>query len=168
MLRSAAEDPVITHELNCCVALFSRCTEALRALKELTGEGFSRDALAGIGMVSPWLVAYLSQLNPPPEFPQSMIVKLQGNESMVVIGFPISSVSRALHEGNALNTTHILSLALSGMAILSTNQHEYVSALGHGQMLVIVRGSSAEVERAAELLATGAEIEVAVYEGACT
>jgi len=168
MVHSAAENPVITHDLDCCVALFSRCTEALRALKKLAGEGFSSDALAAIGTISPWLVAYLSQPNLSPEFPTSMVVKLESNESMVVIGFPISSVSRALHEGNALNTTHILSLALSGTGILSTNQHDYLSALHHGQMIVIVRGSSTEVERAAEILATGDEIEVAVYEGACS
>ncbi len=167
MSRSAAGELVVTRDLNCCVALFSLCTQALRALRELTGAGFSRDALACIGMVSPWLGTYLSQLDPSPEFPRSMIVKLQGNVSMIVVGSPISSVSRALQEGNTLNTTYILSLALSGTAILSSNQHDYVSALNHGQLLVIVRGSATEVERAAELLATGTEIEVAVYEGAC-
>ena len=168
MLRSAAQEPGLTHEWNSCVALFSRCTEALGALKKLAGEGFPSDELACIGTVSPWLKTYLSQLDPPPGFPQSMIVQLQGSVSMVVIGFPISSVSRAIREGTTLNTTHMLSLALPGTAILSTDQHDYASALNHGQLLVIIRGSAAEVERAAELLATGQEIEVAVYEGACT
>ncbi len=168
MVHSAAEKPVITHDLDCCVALFSRCTEALRALKKLAGEGFSSDALAAIGTIPPWLVAYLSQLNPSPEFPTSMVIKLESSETMVVIGFPVSSVAEANHEGKILRTTHMLSLALSGTGILSTNQHDYLSALRHGQMIVIVRGSATEVERAADILATGDEIEVAVYEGACT
>ncbi len=167
MLRSAALVPVIIKR-NCCVALFSRCTEALGALKKLTSEGFSGDAVAAIGTIAPWIVSYLSQLDQPPAFPRSLIVKLAGNESMVVIGFPVPSVSRVQDTDNLQNKKNILSLVLSEMDIPLANRHDYASALAHRQLLVLVRGSSAEVERAADLLATGAEIEVAVYEGACT
>ncbi len=168
MLHSAAPEPVLTNVRNCCIALFSRCTEALSALKKLTNEGFSEDSVAAIGTISPWIASYLSQLEPPPKFPRSMVVKLQDNDSMVVIGFPVTSVSRIGDTNNTLNKRHILSLVVSEMDIPDANQNDYASALDHRQLLVIVRGSATEVERAAELLATGEEIEVAVYEGTYT
>ncbi len=168
MLRSALPKPVLTHDRNCCVALFSRCTEALGALKKLIAKGFSGDKIAAFGTISPWMVSYLSQLDQPPEFPRSMVLTLQNNESVVVIGFPATSVSRERDNGNALDKTHILSLLFTEMDIPVANLHDYASALAHRQLLVLVRGSSPEVEKAAELLATGTEIEVAVYEGVCT
>ncbi len=167
MLHSAAPEPILTNVQNCCIALFSRCTEALGALKKLTDKGFSEDSVAAIGTISPWIASYLSQLDQPPKFPRSMVVRLQDNNSMVVIGFPVASVSRARDTNNTLNKRHILSLVVSEMGIPAANQHDYASALDHRQLLVIVRGSATEVERAADLLATGEEIEVAVYEGSC-
>ncbi len=166
MLRSAAPVPVIIKR-NCCVALFSRCTEALDALKKLVTRGFSGDKIAGIGTISPWIVSYLSQRDQPAEFPRSMVLTLQNNESVVVIGFPVHSVSRERDTSNALDKTHIFSLVFTEMDIPTDNQHDYASALDHRQLLVVVRGSSPEVEKAAELLATGEEIEVAVYQGVC-
>ncbi len=55
------------------------------------------------------------------------------------------------------------------MKRLSSNQHNYASALNHGQLLAIVHSLIAGMETAAELPpATDEEIEVAVFEGACT
>ncbi len=51
---------------------------------------------------------------------------------------------------------------------LSSNQHNYASALNHGQLLAIVSSLTAGMETAAEFPATDEEIEVAVYGGACT
>ncbi len=166
MLRSAAPVPVIIKR-NCCVALFSRCMEALDALRKLVTRGFSGDKIAGIGTISPWIVSYLSQLDQPAEFPRSMVLTLQNNESVVVIGFTVPSVSRTKNSDSTLNKTEILSLILSEMNIPAANRHDYASALAHRQLLLLVRGSSVEVERAADLLATGEEIEVAVYQGVC-
>ena len=149
---------------NVCIALFSSYSQALKAVKSLATGGFSCNAVAAIGTISPWLVPYLSQPEPVSDFPQTMVVDIPGDESMAVIGFLMFSISRTLDSENTLNKQHILSLALAGMKIPSTNQHQYTSALNHGQMLVIVRGSINEVERAADLLATGEEVEVAVYQ----
>ena len=157
--------PVGKRGWNVCIALFSCYSQALKAVKCLASEGFSCKAVAIIGTISPWLVPYLSQPEPVPDFPQTLVVHIPGDEAMAVIGFPIFSVSRRMNEGNRLNKQQIFSLALAGMKIPVTNQHEYTSALNHGQMLVIVRGSTSKVERAADLLATGEEVEVAVYQG---
>jgi len=51
------------------------------------------------------------------------------------------------------------------MGLPAAGQNRYSSALAQGQALIIVRGTVDQVDSAAELLATGNEIEVAVYLG---
>ena len=105
---------------------------------------------------------YLPQTNQAEALSQTVIFQVPDSGTLEVSGFLIDSFSRASQGGEQ----EILSTVFSGLGIPADSQKKYASALNHGQVLVIVCGSVAEVETAADLLATGKEIEVSVYEGA--
>jgi len=159
--------PENTRRSNSCIAMFSCCSEVLTALKKIARAGFPEETIAFVELfagLEETLSTLLFASTPQPN------VKMQctGNEVMFISGFLVPDFSRVTHKEPGIECRKIIPLILSDIGIPAANQSNYSSALEHGQAIVIVRGAGEQVERAAELLATGEEIEVAVYEGAYT
>ncbi len=163
---------------NSCIALLSACCEAQQTMRQFVTVGFGQYAVAIIcrtllerektsarqnaEMVDDFHVhPCLQQINQAEALPQTGIFQVPDVGTLEVSGFLVNSFLRASQSGEQED----LSAVFSGLNIPADSQKNYAKALAHGQAIVIVRGTVNEVETAADLLATGKEVEVAVYQG---
>jgi len=166
---------------NSCMALFSSRFEVLSALQKLADAGLGRDIVAAMGREiqstgngpcwkngmparEPWGQPYLLQTNMERTFPHAMFFYIPGIGILEVSGFFIHLFSEILQEEGITRDYKILPLVFSLTGISESGRDNYSLAIRQGQFLVMVRGAGEEVETAAELLATGSELEVAVYQ----
>ncbi len=85
---------------------------------------------------------------------------------IAVCGPMAGAMLDALHVGVEDAAMTALACALAAAGVPKHDIGQYESALARGHVLLLVTGTAGEADRAAELLATGREIEVAVHQGA--
>ncbi len=92
------------------------------------------------------------------------IIRCADNAAVLVSGFLQPLFAGAVTPGAAGACRKIMADILAEMGLPPVCRCNYAAALELGQIMIIVRGPVAQVDRAADLLATGKEIEVAVYQ----
>ena len=151
---------------NSCIVLFNNCLEAIRAIRKLASADYDLHTVAIVCRSLPdrkkkrtftqqnigeMTDRYL-QLNPlqadvAGALPHFKLLHFSDMGSLEVSAF----LAGALEE------------AFSDIGIPANSQRNYAKALASGQALLIVHDSVNKVETAADLLVTGAEVDVAVY-----
>ena len=159
-----AKDGCDTLASNSCLALFRTSSECRNSMRKLADAGFPDTSIAALELISaPEQFVSLPYFSPLSQTP-IQVVPCAGNSALLVRGFPVPSVQEADDERTGTGWQRISEL-LADMGLSAAGQSRYSSALAQGQALIIVRGTVDQVDSAAELLATGNEIEVAVYLG---
>ena len=151
---------------NSCIALFNNCLEAIRAITKLASADYDLHTVAIV-------CRSLPDRKTKRTFTRQNIGEmteryLQSNPLQADVAGALPHFE-LLHfsDVGSLEVSVFLADALNGafsdIGIPANSQRNYTKALASGQALLIVHDSVNKVETAADLLITGAEVDVAVY-----